>query len=355
MLRSDASARLFYNPAMRNRLHTRLIFLSKSFGTFATFGALVISVFSQSNDGHRNNPYLPSPMTKVKQAEPPQVSIPKVVRPETAVEIRPAVARLTNAEFKKSDLSPISPVDIYKIDVGDIIFINLKNAPNSSGYYTVKTNGMIDFPLAGEKIVVAGHTTDEVSRMLAAGITLYADPQVQVKVREYRSHKIAVSGMVDQSGESSLQREAVPLYVICAQSGVDAKATKAVVHRADISKVEIFSLHEANSDKILIYPGTLVEFTADPSLIIPTPAAPSFYYISGRVNASGQKEFAAGITLSQAIAVSGGAKGNAKKALISRKTNDGNPNVSQYDLRAIKDSKVPDPVLAPGDVIEIGN
>ncbi len=350
---------------MKQSLHCRKRFPIGSFCVFAILIALAVTAFAQTNDGRaKNNPYFPSPAAKVKQAAPApapvptastsaQVSISKVVRPDKSFEIRPAAAPSAKIAAKTIDLSSASPVDIYRIDVGDIIFVNLKNAPNSSGYYTVKANGMIDFPLAGETLVVAGRTSDEVANMLAGGITLYADPQVQVKVREYRSHKITISGMVDQSGESSMQREAIPLYVICAQSGVDPKATKAVVHRSDGAQVETFSMHEATSDKILIYPGNSIEFTADAP--IKAIANNGSYVVTGKVNTTGQKEFVAGITLSQAIIVSGGAKGNPKKASISRKGDDGTPNISEHDLRAIKDGKAPDPVLSPGDVIEIGN
>lgn len=321
-----------------------------------------ITTFSQTNGGQaKNNPYFPSPSTKAKKDDPPrvpvvpssQVSISTGARQNNTIEIRPAVAQRTYKPVNNVEARLSSPVDIYKIGVGDIIYVNLKNAPNSSGYYTVKASGMIDFPLAGDKLVITGRTASEVAEMFAAGITLYPDPRVEVKVRDYRSHRITVSGMVEQSGESSIQREAIPLYVVCAQSGVDPKATTALVRRSDLTQAETFDLHDANSDRILIYPGNSVEFTADSrSAKLFTIG---FYYIAGNVNSTGQKEFAAGMTLSQAIAASGGPKGNPKKATISRKGDKGILNVFEYDLRAIKGGKYADPMLAPGDMIEVNN
>lgn len=335
--------------------------------TAFTATAVLLTVFTATTfaqtDGSRtkNNPYFPSPNAKAKQEEPPRVpvshvaraSVSTVARHDTEIEIRPAVAQRTYKTVKNVEARSSSPVDFYKIGVGDIVYVNLKNAANASGYYTVKTNGMIDFPLAGDKLVVTNRTADEVADMLAAGITLYADPRVEVKVREYRSHKISVSGMVEQSGESSLQREAVPLYVICAQSGVEAKATKAVVRRSDLAQIETFDLHDANSDKILIYPGDSVEFIADSRNA--APVTKGFYYIAGNVNSAGQKEFTPGMTLSQAILASGGAKGNPKKATIRRQSDNGPLNIAEHDLRAIKGGKTPDPILSPGDMIEIRN
>ena len=346
--------------AMIKILHDRLSFPRTVLATFAVVIAAALTSFSQANDGPaKNNPYSPSPTTKVKQMTPPavstistaaQVSISTVARHDSEIDIRPAVAKPAP---RNVEVHSASPVDTYKIGAGDVVFVNLRNAANSSGYYTVRENGMIDFPLAGDKLVVTGRTANEVAEMLAAGIRLYAYPQIEVKVREYRSHKITVSGAVEQPGESSLQREAVPLYVICAQFGVDPKATTALVRRSDLAPVETFDLHDAASDKILIYPGNSVEFTSD----IRTPAivATGAYYIAGSVNSTGQKQFTIGVTLSQAIAASGGTKGNPKKALLRRRSDKGTLNVSEYNLQAIKGGKTPDPILSPGDVIEITN
>ena len=258
---------------MLQSLNNRLSFPRTVFATFAVLITAALTSFSQANDGRvKNNPYSPSPTTKAKQITPPvvptistaaQVSISSQPRQGSDIDIRPAVGMRTDRVPKYVEVHSASPVDTYKIGAGDVVFVNLKNAANSSGYYTVKENGMIDFPLAGDKIVVTGHTATEVARMLATGITLFRNPQVEVRVRDYRSHKITVSGMVEQSGDINLQREAVPLYVICAQAGVDTKANKALVRRSGGTQVEIFDLHSTDNDKILIFPGDALEFGRD--------------------------------------------------------------------------------------------
>ena len=351
---------------MIQTFRNRLSFQGLAFRAFAVFFALsasVFTVFSQVNDGRtKNNPYFPSPVAKAKQDEPQRVpATTKVVQPlvaavakqDTQIDIRPSVTQQTYQPAKTITEQPASSTDIYRVGVGDVIFINLKNAANSSGYYTVRENGMIDFPLAGEKIVVTGRTANEIAEMLASGITLYPDPRVEVKVREYGSHKIRVSGMVEFQGETSLQREAIPLYVICAQAGVEPKATKALVRRTDLGKVETFDLHDGASDKVLIYPGNSVEFTADVRTV--TLPATGSYYVAGAVNSAGQKEISGTMRLSQAVAAAGGVKGNPNKATIRHKTDKGFFTVSKYNLRAIKDGKNPDPLLSPGDMIEITN
>ena len=184
--------------------------------------------------------------------------------------------------------------------------------------------------------------------MLSSGITLFTDPQIEVKIREYASHKITVSGLIENPGEKSLQREAIPLFVIRSEAVVSSKATKAIVKRAPLLKLESYDLRAADTDSVLIYPGNSVEFTVDQTLNIT-----GSFYIAGEINSAGQKEFAAGLTLYQAVIASGGTRGNPKRAVIRRKNQNGLFLNTEYDLRSIKDGKAADPVIDSGDVIEI--
>jgi polysaccharide export outer membrane protein len=232
------------------------------------------------------------------------------------------------------------------------LLVNIKNTPQGSGYYTVRTDGTIDFPLAGENVVAAGRTMDEIEESLASAITLYSNPQLEVKVREYTSHKINVSGLVDNPGEKSLQREAVPLFVIKAEAIVERSATKATVTRAQQAIPKTFDLRNSETDSVLIYPGDTVVFTDDSGARTTDSAV---YFIGGDIAAAGQRQFLPGITLYQAVVASGGSKHEPKKAIIRRKNDKGMFAVSEHNLRAIRDGKVADPALAAGDVIEIRN
>ena len=91
----------------------------------------------------------------------------------------------------------VAPTEIYKVGIGDVLFISLQNAPpKDSTYFTVLNDGTIDYPLAGEMVAVQGLTTEEVEDLLKEKIKLYENPQVSVKVREHASHKISVFGLV---------------------------------------------------------------------------------------------------------------------------------------------------------------
>lgn len=264
-----------------------------------------------------------------------------------------SVAQKTLDVVKRSSKNSLPPTEIYKVGVGDVLFISIQNAPsNNSTYFTVLNDGTIDYALAGEMVSVSGLTTDEIEDVLREKVKLYENPQIAVKVREYASHAITVLGLVEKAGEKYLQREAIPLFVVKAEAIVEPKATQAVIRRAN-STIETANFNDPNSDNILIFPGDIIEFLAESGTKNNT-AVPQFYYIGGEVMNVGQKDFYSGITLTQAILASGGLrKINAKQVVIRRKNAEGLLISTAYNLKDIKDGKIPDPQIEAGDTIEI--
>ncbi|MBV9216688.1 MAG: polysaccharide biosynthesis/export family protein [Acidobacteria bacterium] len=316
--------------------------------------AFALSVLSSAENASgqlRNNPYSPSPVTKSRMAQVAVVE--KADQPSTAA-ISASIEKPPAAAPKAQDAAigqnvPINarPTDIYHVGAGDVLLIELKNAPGGSGYYTVDPDGSIDYPLAGETVIVAGKTADNIASMLRSAITLYNDPAVDVKVRDWRSHKITVNGLAEQTGERSIQRDAVPLFVVKAEVAADPSATSVRIHRAS-GAVE----SDVSSDDTLVFPGDTITFERPRA--VNNDAAP-IYYISGDVAQAGQHDLVTGMTLLQAVTASGGSRGNAKKAIIRRKGNKGNLIVIEFNIRSIKDGKATDPVLNSGDIIEISN
>lgn len=332
------------------------------------FGPIAVAVIfagfnvvsSQNSDARNgNNPYSPSPPKKVKQqesstAKPAASDVAFTMQPqESALQQNRALTAEQPLKIGESaDPRSLPPTEIYKIGAGDVLYINLKNAEQGSGYYTVRKDGTIDFPLAGENVIVTDQTPNNLAKFLASSIKLFPDPQLEVKIREFASHKITVTGLVDNPGEKSLQREAIPLFVLKTDAIVDTMATKVIVTRDPLSKPEIYDLRVANTDNILIYPGNKIDFTSEYGN---TRAGSSFYFISGEVVSGGQRGLPFGLTLYQAVIASGGPKGSPKKAIIRRKNEKGIFVIFEHNLRAIKNGKAPDPAISNGDVIEIRN
>ncbi len=294
---------------------------------------------------NRNNPYSPSPDRQSKSVEIGPVETDRIVAVSTASVPVPIPAKRPNAPIVEP---PVPLTDLYKVGIGDVLLIELANVSQGHGYYTVRPEGTIDYQLAGGDVIVADKSPAAIARELANRITLFPDPEVQVTVREYGSHKITVMGLVDHPGEKSLQREAMPMFVIMAEAGIKLNAGSAIVTRAPLLKAETYLLKDKATDDVLIYPGNSVEFVAGPN------DSHSVYFIAGNVANGGQRDLAPGQTLYQAIASAGGLRGSPRKVVIRRKDDKGLLSVATFDLRSIRDGKTADPRLMAGDVIEIG-
>jgi polysaccharide export outer membrane protein len=254
-------------------------------------------------------------------------------------------------EEPKTNLTPAAmpPTSIYRVGIGDVLDIRLLNAQNrESTLYSVMAGGLLEYPLAGEPLPVAGLTTDEIDARLTAQIKVFENPQVVVSVREYASHTVIVTGMVNDPGTKVLRREAMPLYVVLAEAQLKPEAGRATIIRADGQSLEV-NLKDPKATTTLVLPGDVI------SLTTPPPAPPQFFYVGGQVNSPGQKDFHQGLTLTQAVLASGGTTRFAgSKVKVSRQGSDGKLVVTEYNLKQIEGGKIPDPVLQPGDRLEVG-
>lgn len=335
----------------------KIIFRSFALTVTAVVIALCTNaVFGQANEiAKRNNPFAPSPKAKTKPGDSQQKSV--VIEPvDTNVEIsseQPApprsIARETYAIAKRAANANAAPTRVYRVGTGDVLLIEIKNAGTASNYYTVQSDGTIDFPLAGENVIVGGQTVDEIEDSLIASIKLYETPQISVKIKEYVSHAVLVKGLIEVPGFHQIQRDAVPLYIIRAAAVVSPRASGVTIKRENDEKIESFLLANTNADTVLIYPGDSVEFTGsgDASTV-------GYYFIGGDIANGGKKDLSAGMTLSQAIMASGGLKGKPQRALIRRRSENGILVTSEFDIKNINSGKVVDPTLNQGDIVEIG-
>ncbi len=303
------------------------------------------------NFGYSKNPDA-KPKKQTGDGNQPVQQIPQAeITPKSE---ESAIARKTLEIAKKAGSKNLPPTEIYRVGTGDILFVSLQNAPaKDSTYFTVLNDGTIDYPLAGELVGVSGLTTDEIEELLREKITLYENPQVSVRVRDYASHRITVLGLVEKAGEKFLQREAIPLFVVKAEAIVQPNANQVVIRRAD-STTQTFSLKDSNTDETLVLAGDIVEFSVDNNKLNNEQA--QFYFIGGAISSAGQKDFHPGLTLTQAILAAGGLrKSSVKQVVIRRKNVEGLLTSMTYNLKDIKDGKIPDPVIEAGDTVEVGN
>ncbi|MGI9166770.1 MAG: tetratricopeptide repeat protein [Pyrinomonadaceae bacterium] len=240
--------------------------------------------------------------------------------------------------------------EIYRIGIGDVLDIRLLNSSTPrSTLYTVIDGGLIDLPIAGGPIAVAGLTPDEVQTRIALELKRRAveeGSRVSVGVRQYASHGVVITGLVNNPGTKFLRREAVPLYVIMAEAQARLDAGRVAVMRAGSAGLPM-DLSDPEALNIMIRPGDTISVTARPQ---------EFYYIAGRINYPGQKIFQPGITLLQAILAAGGTtRPNSNTIEVSRKGPDGLLTTTKFSVKEIKAGKIHDPKVQPGDLIDVVN
>jgi protein involved in polysaccharide export with SLBB domain len=235
---------------------------------------------------------------------------------------------------------------IYRIGAGDVLDVQLVDMPTSkSTLFTVQGGGKLEYPLAGDPLSVVGLTTDEIATRLRASIKVFDHPRVLVRVRDYASHNVAVSGAVANPGTKALRREAVPLYVLLAEAQPQTEASRVTVSRSGQAPINL-DLNDQRSAATLVQPGDEIKVFGAPA------APPAYFYISGAVNSTGQKAFHSGLTLTQAIIASGGlSRGASGRAKILRQGADGKLAATEFNLRQIDDGRIVDPALLPGDRI----
>jgi protein involved in polysaccharide export with SLBB domain len=267
------------------------------------------------------------------------------LKPSSSANTTTATARSVN--FSPSPLATVS-TQIYRVGIRDVLDIQLADNPSrASTLFTVLADGTIEYPLAGDPIVVDGLTTPEVAALLRQRIKILDKPSVVVNVRDFASHTVNINGLVATPGTKALRREAVPLYTLLAEASILPEAARATITRQGRAPV-VVDLKDANLSATLVVPGDAIKVSGVP------PGPTEFFFIGGEIGSPGQKPYHDGLTLTQAIlASSGTTAGAGSKVRVSRQGVDGKLSTEEYNLRKIQAGKIPDPVLQKGDRIEV--
>ncbi|HMJ26329.1 MAG TPA: polysaccharide biosynthesis/export family protein, partial [Pyrinomonadaceae bacterium] len=239
------------------------------------------------------------------------------------------------------------PTVVYNVGVGDVLDIRLSNLPTrESTLYTVLKSGLLEYPLLNGPLSVAGMTTDEIGRLLSSEIKVIKSARVSVSVRDYASHSIVITGLVDSPGKKNMRREAMPLFAVLAESLPRTEASLVTIVRNGNSQT--ISRTDEAAMSTLVLPGDVIKVSAGNS------TAAKFVYVGGDVASRGEKEFRDGMTLTQVLLSAGGVnRGTRTSVRVARRDSSGFLKSSQYNLRLIEEGKSQDPVLQAGDRIEV--
>jgi len=131
----------------------------------------------------------------------------------------------------------------YLIGVGDVLEVQVWQEPDLSRTVTVRLDGKISLPLAGD-LQAAGKTTSELDQFLEKKISdLVTEPAVSVMLVENRSRRYYVVGQVGQPGEFPIEFPLTILQAIARSGGFQewAKREEIKVVRRTGGKEEFLS------------------------------------------------------------------------------------------------------------------
>jgi polysaccharide export outer membrane protein len=155
----------------------------------------------------------------------------------------------------------------YLIGVGDVLEVQVWQEPDLSRTVTVRLDGKISLPLAGD-VQAAGITTGELDQFLEKKFSaLVAEPAVSVMLTENRSRRYFVVGQVGQPGEFPIEFPLTILQAIARSGGFQewAKREEIKIVRRKDGKEELLNFdYEAFvkgknlQQNILIMPGDTI-------------------------------------------------------------------------------------------------
>ena len=271
-------------------------------------------------------------------------SASKLVQP-TVLPVR------TTAEGANSAVAisarPAAPPPVYIVGAGDVLDIRLPNTPTrESTLFTVLKNGTIEYPLLDRPLVVAGMTTDQIGSAVATQIKVIKTSRVDVSVRDYASHAVVITGLVDSAGKKVLRRESMPLYAILAEASVRSEATSVtIIHNG--KEGTPLSLKDDSAMSTLIYSGDALRISSGST------SPGQYVYVGGDVAAPGEKTLRSGMTLTQVLLSAGADLSTRKVARIARRNAGGLLSTVEYDVNSIAQGKTPDPQILSGDRVEV--
>jgi polysaccharide export outer membrane protein len=273
----------------------------------------------------------------------------------------------------------------YRISPGDVIEIQVEDAPELSRVFQVNAAGSFQMPYLG-RVTAQQKTTEEMAKLISDGLRGHylKDPQVTVIVRQFNSQTFFVQGAVRSPGLYQITGKPSLLKLISLSGGLaenhgssvfilrEAKPNGSGETKGQASTAAAALPAQASEDETEeggkyelikvslsgLYKGQLDQnIKVEPGDIVNIPPADVFF-VAGEVRAPGSFQLKDGTTLRQAISLAQGTtfKAMANKGIIFRE----DPETSKrkeipVDIGAVMAGKKEDVEILANDVIIVPN
>jgi polysaccharide export outer membrane protein len=254
--------------------------------------------------------------------------------------------------------TPASSAD-YRLGAEDLLEITIFNIPEGGAgpiprrlEVRLSQEGKIRLPLLGD-IAAAGLSTVALEESLRQRYDEFLhDPQVGVQVKEYRGQQVSVIGAVARAGMYQLTGPRTLADLLSLAGGVTERAGSQVhIYRQGSEGrqtyvVDLLAL--ANN------PG-VVNMPVQAGDVVNVPVA-GMFFVDGAVRRPGSFPLSRPYTLTQVLAMAGGADdavADYSDVVILRRRNGLEAEKLSVDLKAIQAARAPDPWIEAEDVVVV--
>ncbi len=203
--------------------------------------------------------------------------------------------------------SPADATTSYRLGPSDVLEVTVIGQPTISGRYTIGPDGAIAVPLCGT-LDLRGKTRDEATALLAERLApFFSDtPSAWVEVAEYHNNKCYVLGRVERPGMVELTGGGRLLQVIAEAGGLPVREFRSFLARCAIIRgsdaiiwIDLLDLLQRGNMalNIPVWNGDVVYIPDSEDTIV---------FVMGEVNTPGAVPIKVRLTVTQALALSGG-------------------------------------------------
>ena len=277
--------------------------------------------------------------------------------------IQPELGKSENFQNQNKETN----TERYRIGYQDTIEVVVLKHPELSQMVAINPDGTINLPRIDFPIVAVCKTEGELKENITA---LYKknylrNPFVNVRVSDQRSQAFGVMGAVQKPGNFYLNRKVRLLELLSLAGGHDVEFAGGKIQVARIGNVAgcIEDSTTQNETKDIFVSYSLKDVLEgkqnpwmEPGDIISVLKSEEAYVI-GDVFKPAKVPVNEPTTLTQAIAFAGGHNSTAKtNQVVIQRQAVGNlpPTDLVFNLKDIRDKKIPDPLLQANDIVDVG-
>jgi polysaccharide export outer membrane protein len=265
-------------------------------------------------------------------------------------------ASLQSFPTPSSRSSKVNPND-YVVGPEDLLDVQFFGQEDLNRQVRVDGEGEVTLPLVGA-VKVAGFTPKSIEKRLmqAYSARYLRNPQINLAVKEYRHQRVSVTGAVDKPGYYEIIGPRKLLEILAMAGGLQDKGASSKA--GDVVQV----IREHGSPHTLIIDLRRLQVKGDPELnvtihsgdVVHVPFAGNAYVLGG-VRAPGCVAVRDNLTLSQALAMAGGADPVLanNQITVMRLDENRNPTTITAHLNKVLSHQEPDVPLKDNDVVVV--